>query len=98
MTSFTERLAEDRRLTILRLLAESNYEASDSLLSAALDDFGHRVSRDQVRTELAWLREQGLLDLDEMGGVMIARLTQRGFECASGIVAVPGVRRPAPRS
>jgi DNA-binding transcriptional ArsR family regulator len=97
MTTFLERLAEDRRLVILRLLAEANSEANESLLALALSDYGHRVSRDQTRTDLAWLREQGLVEIEDLGGLMIARLTQRGFEASSGIITVPGVRRPTPK-
>jgi Fe2+ or Zn2+ uptake regulation protein len=98
VTSFADLMNQDRRLVILRLLAEANSEANESLLQIALERFGHRVSRDQARGDLAWLKEQGLVEVDEIAGLMIARLTQRGFECANGIVTVPGVRRPTPRA
>ncbi len=98
MKSFAEHLAEDRRLVILRLLEQSpGYEANESMIGAVLPDIGHVVSRDQVRTDFAWLKEQGLLMLEELAMVMIAKLTQRGVEAALGIITVPGVKRPAPR-
>lgn len=97
MKTFAERLAEDRRLAILRLLERSSrYEANQSLIAAALRDFGHAVSHDQVRDDLAWLEQQGLATVEEIATISIARLTQRGLETAAGIVVTPGVKRPGP--
>jgi hypothetical protein len=88
------------RLEILRVLQESaGYEANESMIAAVLRARDHIVSRDQVRTDFAWLKEQGLLTLTltELATVQVAELTQRGLETASGIVTTPGVKRPAPR-
>lgn len=99
MKSFAEIMTEDRRLVILRSLENcAGYESNESMITIALHQFGHRVSRDQVRTEFTWLKEQGLITLEEIAGVMIATLTQRGIETAQGIVTTPGVKRPSPRS
>ena len=88
---------EDLRLVTLRILAEaSGYRANESLLNALLRAWGHVVSRDRVRAELAWLKEQGLVSIEEIGGVMIATLTERGQDVTAGAAAVPGVRRPGP--
>lgn len=87
----------DLRLVTLRLLTDSSgYRANESLLTALLGQWGHVVSRDRLRGELAWLAEQGLVSLDEIGGVMIATLTGRGHDAATGAATVPGVRRPSP--
>lgn len=92
-----EALAADRRLMILRLLAEApDYRASGYLIGAALAPMGHAVGTDRLRTDLAWLEEQGLLALERPGGVDIARLTDRGADVAAGRSVTPGVRRPAP--
>ena len=97
--TFSERMAQDRRLVILRLLERTPaYSASESLLHLALEDFGHRPSRDQVRADLAWLAEQELVIAEDFGGLMIATATPRGLDVAAGKAIVPGVRRPAPRS
>ena len=88
---------EDLRLVILRLLAEaSGYRANESLLHALLDQWGHVVSRDKLRAELAWLAEAGAVETEEIGGVMIGALTARGGDAARGSATIPGVRRPAP--
>ena len=91
-------LAADRRLVILRLLHESGgYTANEYLIQAALDGFGHSVGRDLLRTELAWLAEQGLVTVQEVGGVQVATLTSRGDDVAEGRAVVPGVKRPEPQ-
>jgi hypothetical protein len=85
------------RLTLLRLLAEApGYRANSSLLTSAADaTAGFAVSRDQVRTELAWLAEQGLAELDgHIPGLSVATLTERGQDVATGRASVPGVQRP----
>jgi hypothetical protein len=95
--TLAERIAEDRRLVILRLLESSpGYTANESLVVIALRDFGHAASRDQVHTDFAWLKEQGLVTLEEIATVQIASLTQRGAETAQGFVTTPGVKRPSP--
>jgi DNA-binding transcriptional ArsR family regulator len=90
-------LASDRRLVILRSLADQNFELNDSVLQVVLDEFGHNVSRDVVRTELSWLAEQGLVTLEDVGKgrVIVATLTERGGDVAAGRAKVPGVRRPS---
>ena len=97
--NFSERIAQDRRLVILRLLERTpGYSANESLLDLALEDFGHRTSRDQVCADLAWLAEQQLIATEQIGGITIAITTRRGLDVARGKAIVPGVRRPAPKS
>lgn len=97
MTDYAALVQADRRLTILKLLEQSDdYSANEYLLQSALGGFGHNCSSDTVRAELAWLAEQGLAHLDETGGVDVARLTRRGHDAASGRARVPGVKRPRP--
>lgn len=99
MQPYTDFVAEDRRLGILRFLAEdADYSLNDSVLQTALDHIGHGVSRDVLRTDLAWLAEQGLVTVEAvMGGkVAVATLTARGADVAGGRAVVPGVKRPTP--
>ena len=60
----------------------------------ALDSFGHTLSRDQVKTEMQWLAEQGALTLNDVGPVLVATLTERGQDIAAGRARVPGIKRP----
>lgn len=95
--SYARLVEEDRRLTILRLLADSNeYRAHEYLLQQALERFAHAVSGDRLRADLAWLAEAGLVELDVVADVQVPRLTQRGLDVAQGRTQHPGVRRPRP--
>lgn len=95
MSHFANFLREDQRLLILRLLAElAAYRANSSVLAMGLSSYGHAISRDQVKTELRWLEEQGLVVLEEVGPVLVATLTERGGDVATGRARVPGVKRP----
>jgi hypothetical protein len=93
--SYSDLLAQDRRLCILRLLLASPGGAgNEALLHAALPDLGHTPSSDQIRVDLAWLAEQGLLSMRETHGLVVVNLTGRGQDVGEGRAAVPGVKRP----
>ncbi len=97
MTTYAEIVEQDRRLTLLLLLAESpDYRANHFLLQSALDGFGHSVSMDRLKTDLAWLQEQGLVTIAETASVQVPQLTDRGLDVAQGRVVHPGVKRPRP--
>jgi len=96
--TYQETLQEDRRLSLVLTLSESpGYTANAFLLQTAIDRiYGHSVSMDQVRTDLAWLAEQGLMTVKVTGDVNVATLTSRGVDVAAGRSTVPGVKRPLP--
>lgn len=99
MSGFAAILAEDRRLTILRTLAEDHdYSVNDFVLKRALAQLGHDVSRDVLRGDLAWLQDQRLLRVKQMddGAIWVAIATEDGVDVARGRPH-PGVARPAPR-
>lgn len=99
--NFSERVREDRRLVLLRLLSEQpGYRANSSNLHTGLYALGVPGNRDDVITDLAWLRDQGLIKLDdvpEVPGLYVATITSRGDDVARGEAHVPGVNRPSPR-
>ncbi|MFN7308577.1 MAG: ArsR family transcriptional regulator [Acetobacteraceae bacterium] len=98
MSRFAALLAEDRRLIILRALAEDHdYALNDFVLKRALASLGHEVSRDMLRGDLTWLKDQRLITLRELddGGIWVARATEDGIDVAGGRPH-PGVARPAP--
>lgn len=92
-----EILNADQRLVILRALCECSGDANESVLQTCLDAYGHRVSRDAVRTHCYWLEEQGLVSVKDVSGCLVATLTGRGADVAEGRSTVPGVKRPRPR-
>lgn len=94
---FSELLAADLRLVALQSLAQdTDYAHNEHVLKAMLAQLGHAVSRDKLRTELGWLQEQGLIDLQDVAGTTVAKLTGRGKDVADGAVIVPGIKRPEP--
>ncbi|UJX43186.1 ArsR family transcriptional regulator [Desulfovibrio sp. JY] len=93
-----EVFSQDRRLVILRLLAEDlDHKLNTSVLQDALDLIGHGCSRDSVETECSWLAEQGLVNVEKVGPVTVVQLTGRGQDVAEGRATVPGVKRPRAR-
>jgi len=98
MSRFNEFVTPDRRLVILKALNEdAGYSHNSSVLQTILAQFGHRVSRDVVHTDLAWLEEQGLITTEDVASVRVATLTDRGADVATGAATVPGVKRPRPQ-
>lgn len=93
--SYRQFAAADQRMVVLQALEEDpGYSHNEGVLRSVLGTFGHQVSRDGLRTELAWLAEQGLITLSDAGGVQVAKLTSRGEDVAQGHARVPGVARP----
>lgn len=95
MSQYSAFIREDQRLVMLRLLVElPGYTSNSSMLVQLLEQFGHVMTRDQVKTELAWLAEQGLVTAEDAGSVVLAKLTERGADVAAGRARQPGVKRP----
>ena len=93
--SFSDYLRTDMRLVILRILSEMpSYSSNSSVIYQALTRYGHAPSRDQIKSELRWLEEQGLVTVEDIETVLVARLTERGADVAAGRAVVPGVKRP----
>ncbi len=96
MPDYLETLREDRRLSLLQILAGApDYTAHGHLLSKALANHGHRISFDVLRGDLAWLDEQGLIVLAK-SEIPVATLTLRGEDVARGVARVPGIARKLP--
>lgn len=87
---------EHQRLVVLRLLSEdAGYDLNESILHDGINMVGLDISRDSLRTQLAWLEEQGLITLFMVGSIRIAKLTERGLDVANGRAKVPGIKRPS---
>ena len=94
---FARLVREHLRLTILRALADVPTQGSnESVLTHFVDLLHPGTTRDQVRTEIQWLKEQGLLKVEVIADLMIARITKRGLDIAKGAGMVPGVAKPSP--
>ena len=96
MKTYQDRVTEDLRLDILRIIDGGGGETNARILGAELPETGHNVSADRLRTELAWLAEQGAVTCAESGSTHVVTLTERGADLAAGRATIPGIRRPAP--
>lgn len=95
--AFEDLLVASIRLTILKALEQDcGFSHNESILHSIVVEFGHKCGRDKIRTELAWLKEQGLVTLKDVSGLFVATITDRGVDAATGNVTVPGVQRPRP--
>jgi hypothetical protein len=92
-------VTEHLRLSILRVLDNApSFTANDSIIHQVTQEFGIVATRDRIKTELAWLAEQGLVVTHEVMTVVVATLTERGGDVAHGRAVQPGVKRPSPGS
>lgn len=94
--SFSSFLQEHRRLAVLKVLAEGGYSANESLITDVVRSYGVAATRDQVRGELGWLAEQGLVTTSTVAHLVIATITHQGLDVATGQAVYPGVKRPGP--
>lgn len=92
---YAEFIREDQRLVMLRVLNDlPAYTSNSSVLYSALAQYGHAISRDQIKAEIWWLRELGLVNVQELETVLVVTLTERGADVAAGRTHVPGVKKP----
>lgn len=96
MSGLAALLTEDRRLTILRALAEDHdHTINEFVLRRALSSLGHDVFLETLRADLRWLEEQRLLTLERLNqdAVWVATATEDGVKVARGRPH-QGVARP----
>ena len=95
--TYSDHVAEDARLVILRALAdETDRSANDKLLQLHLDKFGYRKSRDYVKTQLRALAELGAVSIKEAGSVLVATISQLGLDHIELRAIIDGIARPSP--
>lgn len=81
------------RRAILDLILDVGGESNDDVVTILLAELGHRVARSEVRTELEWLRDKGLVKLEESGAYLVATSTSDGRDVAMGRLRHDGVSR-----
>lgn len=97
MTDYGDTLRKHRRLAILRHLEGlPEYTSNAAILQDVLGGLGLPTTRDQVRTELTWLAEQGMVRTQGEDFVVVIA-TARGAEIARGVATHPDIQRPSPR-
>jgi hypothetical protein len=92
--SAAQRIVEqDRRRAMLAvLLVAPGFKFPVRAVRQGVEAMGYVLSLDLVRTDIAWLAEQGLVEQADD----VVTLTDRGNDVVMGRVAQPGVKRPEP--
>lgn len=99
MSAYEDHVAADARLTILKeLAAQTDGRLNEALLTRVLDSFGHRHTRDWVRTQLRALADLGAVRLAEAGSVLVAAITRTGVDHVERRAIIEGVARPSPEA
>ena len=94
---YQQLITENQRLAVLKFLKDDNdYTQNTSILQDGLTAIGLDISRDKLETEVSWLAEQGLVEIEHYRTVTVVKLTGRGLDVADGRARVPGVKRPRP--
>lgn len=94
-----QKIAEDRRLSLLLLLkGEPDYSLNTYLLREALTDFGHGVGAEVLLADVDMLESVALVTRRTVGGISIVTATDKGVDVAAGRVVISGVKRPRPGS
>ena len=96
--SYETKLAEHRRIAILKVLLKSQGSANESILKDALDDvgLGALLTRAVVREQLDFLEKCGAVKLTWYGdSLAVARITERGVDIAEGRAFVDGIKHPS---
>ncbi|MHB9021316.1 MAG: VpaChn25_0724 family phage protein [Halothiobacillus sp.] len=97
MKKYAEIIAEDRRLVLLQALNESpDYALRETVLVRLLAGERLAIGTDDLRIELRWLADRGLVDVEYHDEVQAARITVRGIDVANGHMQVEGIARPRP--
>lgn len=98
MSDYGDTIRQHRRLAILRHLeGVPEYTSNASILQSVLGAVGLPSTSDQVIGELAWLKEQGLVEFAGSPEFVVVIGTRRGAEIATGVGTHPGIQRPRPR-
>ena len=89
--NFSDYELTDQRLCMIRFLNEQgNKSLNESLLHSAVRGLLN-ISRAQIREQIKWLDEAGLVDIDEIQDILVAVLTNKGIDVANGDTTVEGV-------
>ena len=86
------------RLAVLKAVThDGRGRANESLIRDVVNGVGLRLGRDQVKTIMAWLADQGLVEVAPgRHGGLTATATHFGHDVAHGDATCPGVKAPDP--
>ena len=90
--------APNQRMIMLQVMkGDNDYSLNNGILQKVLIEFGHGVSLDKTDQEIDWLKEQGLITVEDLNDhLKVAKLTRKGLDIANGHDQIEGVERPGP--
>lgn len=95
----TDAITEHLRLAMLRIVNDApGRTANHAVIQGALTSWGFKVSRDRVKTELAWLADQQAVTVGDIADYKVATANERTLEVAEGVLVIPGIQRPSPKA
>jgi hypothetical protein len=96
--AYSERIAEERRLTMLTILKDMpEHRLNLAILYSELDALAVPCTLVDLRADAEWLASQRLIERTEIvKGVTVLTLTADGLDVARGKRLHPGVMRPGP--
>lgn len=95
MSGPREEATKEQRLLILRtLLDEPARQMNDGMIRTALGSYGHRLGTDRIRVLLAWLRDVGCIQVEDLDRIWVATLTPLGVEVVRAQTTMPGIAHP----
>lgn len=86
-----EILRKMTRFQILRMANKMPSRTNSSILQSMLKQAGYTFTRDQVKSEIRWLEQQGLLEVEQIESVLVVGITERGEDVANGLAKVDGI-------
>jgi hypothetical protein len=94
--TFADRLKEDRRLVLLRLLNEQpGKQANSSVLHSGLQFIHIVVERHQLIEDLHFLQMHQLVELEQLGSLNPnlygVKLRLRGIDLVNGLIEIDGI-------
>ncbi len=96
MNDFNQHLAADARLIILKeLVKQPGHVLNETLLQKVLDTFGHKRTREWIRTQMRALADVNAVELTQAGSVLIAHIKQAGRDHVEGRINLDGVDSPS---
>ena len=97
MSKYADLINQDRRLVLLQALAQApDYALRETVLVRLLAGERLAIGSDDLRTELRWLADRGLITIEYHDDIQAARITQRGLDAAAGLVVIAEVARGRP--
>jgi len=97
MGNYEDFVTQDARLAIVRELAvQTDWRCNETILLTVLDNFGHKRSKDWLRTQLRALEELGAIKIHNIDKFMVAELTQAGLDHVERRAIIEGIKRPSP--